>query len=192
MKVTMLMGVLVACGSGGDGVGEIETAADAPWTMDGADSFLWQPDGDNNGAGGSGVLVIGTTALDCASLRPEADLSKLAKKGSGLFFTLGYSANRSADSALPAWNGLYLTGGGIDQDDSTTRDLTVMGWNKNGAYSIAGIGGGEAWVRVDQGRDDTFRGDFDTAWWDGSFDAKACPASAATDADEEAEDTGAQ
>jgi len=189
----MLLGGLVACGGGGEGVGEIETASDAPWTMDGANSFLWQPDGDNDGSGGTGVLVIATAALDCASLRPQVNLTKLAKKGSGLFFVLGYSANRAADAALPAWNGLYVTGGGTDQDDSTTRDLAVSGWAGNAQYNIAGQGGGEAWVRVDQGRDGTFRGDFGTAWWDGSFDAKACPASAGTDDDEEeAVDTGAR
>jgi hypothetical protein len=185
----VLLGVLsTACGAAGMGVGEIETAPNAPWSMDGASTFLWQPATGNNGTAGSGALVISTAAFGCSVLNATAGAAGLAKKGSGLHFALSYSADRSADAQLPAWDGLFVTGGGTDRDDGTTRALDVQGWNRNGIYAIAGDGGGEAWLRVAEGRSSTFRGDFGTAWWSGSFDAKVCTGNAV---DAESEDSGA-
>jgi hypothetical protein len=172
---------LAACGQAGEGLGEIETYPNAPWSMDGASSFLFKPGAVNDGSAGDGALVISTASLACGDLGAEIEPSGLAQRGSGLFFHLSYSAKRAADSALPAWNGLFITGGGTDRDDRTSRSLSVSGWTKNGVYAIAGTGGGEAWVRVDQGRDGTFRGEFASEWWTGSFDAVMCSASGSSE-----------
>jgi len=176
--ISIFLTVLLGCSDSGSG--EVTTASDAPWDMNGAASFLFTPDPDNDGRSGKGTLAISTDAKhDCGAVRdgPPAGAS-------GLLFSLEYFTGRSTGAASPSWDGLYAAGIASAVGSSAYRGLTVGGWHSGFEYSFEGT---DAWVDVADGSKDKFVGTFSTEWWTGQFNAKVCEDSAS---DEGADDTG--
>lgn len=167
--ISVLILSIIGCGFGGDGVGEVRSSEDAPWSMDAAGTFLWNPGDFNDGSSGQGALFIAVDSIECDDLGQSALAVRARKRG--LVFRLGYITLKGAEVEPPAWDGLYLTGGADTMGQVEERTLQVDGW-KNG--SIFGIDG-ESWVEIDEGNEETFRGTFATPWWTGSFAADVCP-----------------
>ncbi len=174
--------LLAACGD--DGNGEVFSKENAPWSMNGADVFLFKPARDNDGNQGAGVLAIGTSSsLTCGTIGDT-----MPNVGSGLWFEFGYQTGRSSGSASPAWNGLYVSGEGVSTETNAERTLTVSGWHKGFGYSFTGT---DAWLDVTDGSQNRFAGEFSTQWWNGSFSANRCDdVQSSTDDDEQSGDTG--
>jgi hypothetical protein len=160
--------LLVGCGPGGDGLGEVRSTDDAPWSMDAATTFLWNPASGNDGSSGNGALFVAVDAIKCGEVGQTAKGVRERKRG--LVFQLGYVTHKDASVASPAWDGLYLTGGADTLGQVVERSLTVEGWRDG---SILGIDG-ESWMQVDEGNNKEFRGSFATPWWRGSFSAEVC------------------
>ena len=171
-------------GCGNDGGGEVFSKENAPWSMNSAGSFLFKPARENDGNQGTGILAIGTSAsLSCSTLG-----NSMPNSGSGLWFEIGYVTGRSAGSASPAWNGLYVSGEGVSTQTNAARTLVVSGWHKGFSYSFTGT---DAWLDVTDGAQNRFVGDFSTQWWTGKFSATRCEdVSSDTDDDSESSDTG--
>ena len=146
--------------------------------MDAASAYLWLPGEDNNSRSGTGSLVLGTAGLDCAKAKSGAP-----DTGSGLWMDLTYFTGMDDGQPEPAWDGLFIQGTAGDAGTPAERGLQVSGWHEGVMYDFAG---GDAWVRVDEGRTDSFRGEFATTWWFGGFDAQVCGGG-----DESGDDTGA-
>lgn len=171
-KLPLLILGLTGCGPGGDGLGEVQSTDDAPWSMDAASTFLWHLADDNDGATGSSALFISLDRLDCSNLGLSAEGVRERKRG--LVFELGYLTHKDPDAAPPSWDGLYLTGGADSLGQVVERTLSVEGWKDGSVYSIDG----ESWIQVDEGNHAEFRGTFATPWWRGAFSAIVCSGSA--------------
>ena len=181
MMISIVLAMLMGCSD--DGMGEVNTSADAPWDMNGAAAFLFTPNPENNGRVGSGTLSISTdSGHDCASVRGGPPTG-----ASGLLFTLTYFTGRSAGSASPAWDGLYAAGTATSTTTEAYRSLAVGGWHKGFEYAFEDS---DAWIDVSDGSKDKFVGSFSTEWWDGTFRAKMCEGSDDIDS-VDGEDTGA-
>ncbi len=182
VSLTFLMLGALGCGAGGDGVGEVRSTDDAPWSMDSATSFLWNPGQANDGSAGQGALFIGVDALRCKDLGQTA--RGVREQARGLVFQLGYATHKDSSVDAPAWDGLYLTGGADTLGQVVERTLEVEGWKKGSIYTIDG----ESWVEVSEGNSQEFRGSFATPWWAGSFAAVICESSGGGSS---SDDTGA-
>jgi hypothetical protein len=168
---------MTGCGPGGDGLGEVHSTADAPWSMDAASTFIWNPADGNDGSIGASALFISVGALDCSELGQTAKGVRERKRG--LVFQLAYQTHKDPQTASPAWDGLYLTGGADSLGQVVGRNLSVDGWKDGSIYSIDG----ESWVQVDEGNQTEFRGSFATPWWSGTFSADVCGGSEAGGSD---------
>lgn len=167
-SLPLLMFVLTGCGPGGGGLGEVQTTADAPWSMDAAATFLWNPDAANDGNSGIGALFVAVDGIECQDLGQTAKPVRDQKRG--LVFQLAYDTRKAEEVDPPAWNGLYMTGGSSAVGQVVERSLEVEGWKDGSIFSIDG----ESWVQVDQGSKDAFKGSFATPWWRGAFSAEVC------------------
>jgi hypothetical protein len=165
MMKLFLLAIAVGCSD--SGTGEVISVENAPWSMDGAASFLFTPGPDNDGEQGNGTLTIATDAtVDCIAIaNGEYFLD------SGLSFDVGYFTSRTQGSSPPAWNGLYATGMANSAETGAFRTLAVGGWHKGFEYTFSGQ---DAWLEVTRGAQDQFAGTFATQWWSGNFDAQVC------------------
>ena len=179
ISLPLLLLGLTGCGPSGAGLGEVQSTADAPWSMDAATTFMWNPAEDNDGSTGAGALYVAVDGLGCGQLSQTAKGVRDQKRG--LVFQLGYSTRKDPEADMPAWDGLYMTGGADTQGQVVDRSLSVEGWKDGSVFVIDG----ESWVQVDQGGKSEFRGSFATPWWRGAFSAVVCGAE-----ESEQDDTG--
>ena len=140
---------------------------DAPWSMNGAASFLFTPGPDNTGESGGGLLTIATNPTMSCAVVANAD----SFQDSGLMFEVAYFTGRKAGAAPPAWNGLYATGGSTAAETTAYRTLMVGGWHNGFEYNFDNQDG---WLEVTRGAQDQFAGSFATQWWSGDFEAEMC------------------
>jgi hypothetical protein len=161
----LVLAFLTGCGNNKSG--EVFSAENAPWSMDGANVFLFTKSDANNGREGTGVLAISTESVTaCKDVR-----AGVPSFGSGLWFEVRYFTGRAIGSAAPAWDGLYVTGDATATDSPASRSLTVAGWHEGFSYTFSGP---DAWMEVKHGAQDRFAGEFSTQWWSGKFDAQVC------------------
>ena len=175
MMKMFLFAVIAGCSSGGSG--EVVSLDDAPWSMNGAASFLFTPGPDNDGESGGGLLTIATSPTITCAVVANAD----SFQDSGLLFEVGYFTGRKAGAAPPAWNGLYATGGSTSPETQAYRTLLVGGWHKGFEYTFDSQ---DAWLEVTRGAQDEFAGRFATQWWSGDFDAEMCEKESGSGEDE--------
>ena len=171
VKFSMLLFSLMGCGPEGAGAGEVQSTEDAPWSMDAATTFLWNPASGNDGSSGNGALFVAVESLTCGELGQTARGVRERKRG--LVFQLGYGTRKDPSVDAPAWDGLYLTGGADTLGQVVERSLEVEGWKDGSIFVVDG----ESWVQVDEGGKEEFRGSFATPWWRGAFSADVCPGS---------------
>ncbi len=180
MMKLFFLAMMVGCTD--SGTGEVISMENAPWSMDGASSFLFRPGPSNDGEQGYGTLTIATNAaITCDTLQDGASL-----QDSGMSFEVGYFTGRTPGSSPPAWNGLYATGMANATESDAFRTLSVGGWHQGFEYTFSGQ---DAWLEVTRGAQDQFAGSFATQWWSGEFDAAVCdkerPDSTSSDDDSE-------
>ena len=159
--------IAIAAGCASSGAGDVVSVENAPWSMNGASTFLFTPGPVNDGEGGYGTLAIATNgAVSCAMVAGADSLPD-----SGLTFEVGYFTGRRPGSSPPAWNGLYATGDTRAAEAAARRTLRMGGWHKGFEYTFEGQ---DAWVEITRGSQGQFAGRFATQWWSGDFDAQYC------------------
>lgn len=162
-----LLFMAFAAGCASSGSGDVVSAENAPWSMNGASIFLFTPGPDNDGEDGYGTLTIATNGTVSCAMVAGAD----SLVDSGLSFEVGYFTGRKPGSSPPAWNGLYATGETRAAETVAHRTLVAGGWHQGFEYAFAGQ---DAWVEVTRGAQGQFAGRFATQWWSGDFDAQMC------------------
>lgn len=173
-RLNAVLLVLIACSSSDDnGRARVYSSSYAPWSMDRTQSALWFTDPDNDGSRGYGQLILATEDYTCADFEEGLSLDEFLGTGSGLMVSLAYDTDRDRDAALPAWEGLYVSGYAYDIDGGDERQLAMIPWNEGTIYMMSYYGG-SSWLRVDEGTTDAMVGEFYAEFWWGSFDAAIC------------------